>query len=331
MVPEPTTKETTATKGEGASEQTSETPRIRSQVLAIYREYVGEPNQERDIYLGFGLFFAGVALGVISLALYLHSGAQPTGSELFWQSRRMALAAGALGLPAAILSVVVLLPVGRRTLVIGLLGAALCVGATNILLSVYPYQWSSEVAFDGGAQTVTVYALGTTLLATSTGTALVAQYLDRATSAAASSDGAEQTDTETTDDATESDISDAEVEADIESALHNTELSWGGVEATPNTKRLNLSTPMETEMSEANANEVEATTTRSDGETVDDAVAGLRRLQGGESNTQRGTSTEDQVAALTEVREQQAEETVETGVDTADSVTDRIRNLLFGL
>jgi hypothetical protein len=328
MVPEPTTNDTPATEEEGTSEQQSGSSGIRSQVLAVYREYVGEQPRERDIYLGFGLFFAGITLGIISLALYLHSGAQQTGTDLFWQSRRMALAAGTLGLPTAILSVVVLLPVGRRTLAVGLLGAALCVVATNILLSVYPYQWASNATFDGGARVITVYALGLILLATSTGTALVAQYLDRATVATASSDEGEQI--ETSNDTTESDVSAEDVEADIASALDDTELSWGGVEATPNTKRLNLSTSMETEVNETNANEVEATTTRSDGETVDDAVAGLRRLQGGESNTQRGTSTEDQVAALAEVREQQAEEAVETGVESSDSVANRIRDLLFG-
>ncbi|RLM57640.1 permease [Halobellus sp. Atlit-31R] len=296
-------------------------------MLASYREYIGEPDRERDIYLGFGLFFAGIALGIVGLALFLHSGAQETGSDVFWQSRRLAFAAWTLGLPLATLSVVVLLPVGRRTLAVGALGMAFCVAGTGILVSVYPYQWSSDVAFDGGAQTITVYALGFTLLSVSTGTSLVAQYLDRSTASAV----AAEADANADDAADEgSDVTDDEVEADIEAALSDTELSWGGIEKQPNTKRLNLNTPMEAGVAETNAGEVEATTVRSEGDSVDDAVAGLRRLQGGESNQERGTSTEDQVAALTQFREQQAEEPVETGVDEPDGILARIKAFLLG-
>ena len=316
----------TLSDGEGDDDGTRNVSGVRGSMLRVYRAYVGEPNHERDIYLGFGLFFAGVTLGVVSLALFIHSSAQPTGSEWYWQSRKMAFVAGTLGLPAAILSIVILLPVGRQTLFTGVLGTAICIVATGILLTAYPSQWSTDAAIDGGVRTISVYALGLVLLSVSTGTALVAQYLDRA---APQGTARGQSDEPATD--TDPDVTDEQVETDVATALDNAELSWGGVEKQPNTKRLKLNTSPEstTDLDRIDPSSVEATTTRAEGDTVDDAVAGLRRLQGRESNTQRGTSTEDQVAALTEFREKQAEETVETGVDESDSITSRLREFFF--
>ncbi|WP_049987334.1 DUF7139 domain-containing protein [Halobellus rufus] len=298
-------------------------------MLSIYRTYIGEPNQERDIYLGFGLFFAGVTLGIVGLALYVHSSSQPPGSELFWQSRTMAFVAGTLGLPAAILSIVVLLPVGRQTLITGIVGAIFCVIAAGILINAYPSQWSTEATIDGGVRMISVYAFGLILLSVATGTALVAQYIERAAPQSETVDGGDTTTEANT--ATDSDVTDDQVEADISAALDDTELSWGGVEKQPNTKRLklNTSTGTDAEIERADPRNVEATTTRSKGDSVDDAVDGLRRLQGGETNTQRGTSTEDQVAALTEFREEQETEAVETGVDESSGLTGRIRKFFF--
>ncbi|MGQ4557645.1 DUF7139 domain-containing protein [Halobellus sp. GM3] len=171
------------------AEDTPDPSGVRDRMLSIYRAYIGEPNQERDIYLGFGLFFAGVTLGIVGLALFVHSSSQPTGSDLFWQSRTMAFVAGTLGLPAAILSIVVLLPVGRQTLFTGIVGAGFCVFAAGILINAYPSHWSTEATIDGSVRMISVYAFGLTLLSISTGTALVAQYIERAAPQTAAAGG----------------------------------------------------------------------------------------------------------------------------------------------
>lgn len=290
---------------------------------ALYREYVGEPDQERDIYLGFGLFFAGIVLGAVGFLLFLYSGLQGEGSSFYWQLRELALVAVVLGLPSVVVSIVVLLPVGRRTRALSAVGMGLCIVATGILVSVYPYEWTGEGAIDGSVVTISVYAVGLVILSASTGSALVAQYLDRASSADESGETSESSEAGET-------VSEDEVADDIEEALDDTTLSWGGVEQQPNTKRLNLNTPEEDpDVDRSSFENVDATTTRSESDDVDDAVAGLRRLQGGESDTARGSSTEDQVDALTEFREQRAEEEIETGVEEQGLLA-RLRERLFG-
>lgn len=108
-------------------------------LFALYRQYVGEPQSHRDVYVGFGAFFGGIALGVAGLALFLYSGTQPTGSDVFWQLREVALVFALLGLPAVGVSVTVLLPVGRQTIAASVLGAAICVVGVIWLTRVYPY------------------------------------------------------------------------------------------------------------------------------------------------------------------------------------------------
>lgn len=296
---------------------------VRGRLGSVYREYVGEPAQERDISLGFGLFFAGVALAAIGFVLFLYSNAQVTGTTAYWQLREIAFVAGVLGLPAVLLSVVVLLPVGKRTRLVSFVGSAFCLLAAGILVSVFPFQWTTQNTVDGSVMTISVYAVGLVTLSAATGTALVAQYLDKATQAqqaAASEDDGEEGES----------VSDEDVAADIEKALDDTELSWGGVEQQPNTKRLKLDMPeADTSIERDSLENAEATTTRSESDTVDDAVSGLRSLQGGESKTATTSSTEDQVDALTQFREQQAEdEEVETGVDQPSGIIDRIRRWL---
>jgi len=296
---------------------------VRETLADAYREYVGEPDEERDIYVGFGLFFGGIALGVVGLLLFLYSGLQEPETTLFWQSREIALVAGLLGLPSVVLSIVVLLPVGRRTRLVSGVGAGLCLLAVGILIVVYPYDWTESATLDGSVITISVYSVGLVALSAATGASLVAQYLD-----AAAPD-------ETTEGAADSDdgesVSDEAVAADIESAMDDAELSWGGVEQQPNTKRLSLDMPdADPDVERTAIENAEVNETRSESDDVNDAVNNLRQLQGGETETERGSSTEDQVNALTEFREQQAEDdTVETGVEEP-GLLQRLRERLFG-
>lgn len=294
-------------------------------LLSLYRTYFGEPESRRNMYIGFGLFFAGVGLGTVGLALFFYSSTRPAGSELFWLLREVALVFALLALPAVATSIARLLPVGRRTRAVSLAGAGVCVAATAWLTQVYPYAWTAG----NDVRVVSLYAVGLVLLTASTGSALVATYLDRV--APREGDTGEATDVRgEADDASET-VSDEQVDEDIADAMSDSNLSWGGVEQQPNTKRLELDMP-EPDVDLDTSNAESATETRSAGDEVDEAVAGLRQLQGGEQETARVESPDDQVAALTEFREQreaEGDETIETGVDSERNLAARLRERLF--
>jgi hypothetical protein len=295
---------------------------LRDRLRGIYYRHIGEPNKERDIYLGFGSFFTGLVLGAVAFVVFLYSGFQQPDTALFWQLREIALVAGVIGLPAVVLSVVILLPVGRRTVVISGIGATLCVVAAGLLVSVYPYQWTTDAGLDGSVRTIVIYTVGLVLLSAATGTALVAQYLERQSPTPANAIDADETQTD------EPSVTDEDVQSDIESALGDAELSWGGVEKSVSTKRLSLNTTEIDDLDDAETENIGAKTVRSEGNTVNDAVTGLRQLQGGETNTTRTESSDDKVSALTEIRDQQAAESVETGVEDGQGFLTRVRGWL---
>lgn len=286
-------------------------------LFSIYRRYVGEPESRRDVYAGFGTFFGGIALGLVGLALFLYSGTQPSGSAFFWQLREVALVAVMLGLPAVALSFAVLLPVGQRTMAASLVGAGICVVGAVWLTQVYPYEWTSA---GNDISVLSTYAVGIVLLAASTGSSLVAQYVD---SVAPREADAPATDDEESGES----VSDDQVAEDIEEAMSDSSLTWGGVEKEPNTKRLKLDMPEDPAIDEANVES--ATETRSSGDDVDDAVSGLRQLQGGEQETGRTESPDDQVDALTEFRERQEDDDIETGVESERGFLAWLREKLF--
>lgn len=285
---------------------------------SIYRRYIGEPRSRRDVYLGFGVFFAGLALGAVALALFLFSGTQPTGSDAFWQFREAALVFAMCGLPIVAASFAVLLPVGRRTLIASGIGTAVCLLGAAWLVDVYPYQWT---AAGNDVRVLSTYALGLVVLAAATGSSLVAQYVD--TVSAGETERAEKAD----DSASEAAVSDEEVAADIDEALSDSSLTWGGVEQEPATERLELDMPETPDVDE----EIEwATETRQTSETVDSAVSGLRGLQGGTEEATRVESPDDQITALTEFRNQQeGEDDIETGVNDRGFLA-RLWAKLFG-
>ena len=297
----------------------------RGMLRSAYHDYIGEPARERDIYIGFGLFFAGVTLAVVGFCLFLYSNALESGSTLYWQIREVALVVGFIGLPSVLLSVVVLLPVGFKTRAVSAAGAVFCLAATVILVDVFPYGWTASEGVNGSVWTISVYATGIVTLVAATGAALVAHYLERATTPTESAEPAESADSKSES------VSKADVDSDIEQALEGAELSWGGVEQQPETRRLNLDMPdTDSDLDQTAIENAEATTTRADSNDVDDAVDGLRQLQGGQSKTDRSTGTEEQVNALTEFRNEQGEDDdVETGVKEQRGLISRLRSLFF--
>ncbi|ERH08642.1 MAG: hypothetical protein J07HX64_00388 [halophilic archaeon J07HX64] len=276
------------------------------------------------MYLGFGTFFAGIFLGVAGLALFLYSGTQTTGSDTYWQLREAALVFVMLGLPSVALSVSILLPVGRRTTATSLVGLVICLVAAVWLTQVYPDSWSGA---GNDVPVLSTYAIGVVVLAASTGSGLVAQYLDR--QAPDEVRRVTEVEREQREEAESNSVSDEQVAADIDDAMSDSNLTWGGIEEQPNSKRLKIDMP-ESDADIDDSNLDAGTKTRSPGDSVDEAVDGLRQMQADEQNTARAQSPDDQVDALTAFREQQQEdEEIETGVDTESSALDRLREKLF--
>lgn len=306
--------------GDGPSTNTEEPePGDENGLVATYRRYVQSDVSRREIYSGFGLFFAGVTFGVAAFVVFLYSGTYPTGSEPYWYIREVAIVAGSLMVPAIAVSVVVLLPVGRRTRTVSAVGTVIILVSIVWFTQVYPWQWSSA----NDMSVISLYAVGVALLVGATGAALVAQYVDRVTEQP--SEGSEAGAHDSSEDA----VSDEDVRADIDDAMADSSLTWGGVETEPTTKRLKFDMPDAAEVGNVDETVDAATETRSAGGSVDDAVDGLRKLQGGEDATARTESPDEQVSALAAMRErQQTDDDVETGVERPGLLA-RLRRQLF--
>lgn len=308
-------------------------------LIEYYRQYVGDPERTVDVYAGFGLFFAGIALGVIGVVVFLYSATlDPTALSTF-AVREVAAVAGAVGLPALLFGTVVLLPVDRRMLYLAGVGVAVTLAGTGAFTWAYPHNWNVVVNPDYSAQIVAVYTLGLVAVIGATGGALVAHRVERATgdaapgaAAGASTGGGDAADAgdESGSRATGPDgeaVTEESVRADIDRELEDAELTWGGVERSE-TRRLELNTSavdeadVDTETLAGSATETRTTTS-----TVDDAVSELEGLQGSEVKTDSGQGTDDQAAKLRELREQQRQEAEEDDED--GSVVDRIKGL-FG-
>lgn len=289
-----------------------------SRLLSYYRDYIGDPDRTADVYAGFGIFFVGLGLAAMGVVAFLYSATLPPDSSSMFAVREVAAVAAAVGLPALLSGVVVLLPVDRRMRYLAGAGSVVCLAAVALFVWAYPQNWNVAQPPDYSAQGVAVYSLGAAMIVAATGAALVGHRVQQARAGerpatAGETAGASVDEAETVDD--------EQVQADIERELEGTELSWGGVER-DETRRLELDTSAldEIDRSELPDSGTETRTADSD---VDDAVSQLRGLQGGEVETASGESTDEQASALRELREQreQAED------EEPSSVVDRIRDL----
>jgi len=287
-----------------------------NRLLRYYRQYVGDPDRTVDVYAGFGLFFVGLGLGAVGVVVFLYSATLPPDELSTYAVREVAGVAAAVGLPALLLGIVVLLPVDKRMLYVSAAGSAVTVAAVGLFVWAYPQDWNVTVPPDYSAQAIAIYSVGIALVVAATGAALVAHRVERVTDGATA---AEPDD----DDESEATVSDEQVQADIDRELGDAELSWGGVERTE-TRRLSLNTNEIDDIDRDSLSDSSTETRTGDGG-VDDAVAQLRGLQGGEVETASGGSTDDQAAALRELREQQRDAERD---DEADGLTDRIRGLV---
>ncbi len=274
----------------------------RARLLGWYRAYIGEPDQLRDVYLGFGLFFGGVAMGLIGLGLFVLERVA-LGGEPLWALRKVAFAVAALGLPALLTGVVVLLPVDRRALLATGVGDAVTLLAVGAFAWIYPYNWNVNVGADHAPLIVSVYAVGLVATIAASGAALVSYHVERTAPNAAAETGGQS---DSGAGGSGSTVREADVERDIEEAMEQTEMTWGGVEKDDSRS---ISVSGEVGGDQSAFDEVEATETRSSGSNVDDAVANLKGMKGGEERTGRGSGTDEQTEALKELKkEREAQE-----------------------
>lgn len=272
------------------------------QLVSLYRRYLGEPSAVSDVYLGFALFFGGLTIGLIGLVLFLlSSGIGPT-SMGYWQLREFAIAAALLGMPAFVLSIVVLLPVDARAVYAGAGGGGICLMAIGFFVTSYPEAWNVP-GRDHSPIGVTVYAGGLAVLVASTGAALVAYHLDR------QSGGTVRESSDVTETVAESDepVSTAQVEQDIASAVAASELTWGGVDQ-PKTRRLELVTDSGPEFDRSGFTSSSTSSESTDSTDVEAAVAELQKLRGWQPETATGTDVDEQTTALRRFKDEQEED-----------------------
>lgn len=276
-----------------------------NRLVTQYHRHIGDPNRTSDIYAGFGLFFFGLGLGVAGVVVFLYSASLP---ETVHTLREVAIVSGGVAGPAVLVGVVVLLPVDRRMLIVAGVGSALCGVGIARFVAVYPQNFNVPGP-DATAQVVGIYSTGIAFVVAATAAALIAYRVEQA---ATTTETAPKGDTAET-------VRDAAA-ADVERELNETDLSWGGVEKR-DTRRLNLDTSALDDVDRETLAGSGTETRRGDSD-VDDAVAQLEGLQGGNTTTASGESTDDQAAALSELREKQ-------GAESEQTAWERLRALLF--
>ncbi|MDS0281467.1 DUF7139 domain-containing protein [Haloarcula onubensis] len=264
-----------------------------------YRAYIGEPDREVDVYLGFALFFAGIGFGIAAFVIGAVGQLTGAGGESAdFVYREAAIAVGMLALPATLSSVVVLLPVSKRALYGAAAGSAVTLVGLGGFVWAYPYSWARPPGPTYSVQVLFVYGVGLAALLAATGGALVAYHIDRAKPRPG--------DFTAEGDETGDEITDEQIEADIESAMEGVDLTWGGVERTEGSDLKIRPSESEVDM-DVQGMDVEAERVTSTG--VDEQVQGLAMVKGGQQTTDRSESTvDDQTNKLAELRERKRKE-----------------------
>ena len=285
-----------------------------------YRTYIGEPDREIDVYLGFALFFAGIGFGIAAFVIgavgQLTGAGGPSADFIY---REAAIGVGMLALPATLSSVVVLLPVSKRAVYGAVAGSTIALVGLGLFIWAYPYNWAVGSGPTYSIQVLFVYGVGLAVLLAATGGALVAYHIDRAKPRPGDFSADESDDSD--------DITDEQIESDIESAMEDVDLTWGGVERSEGSDLTIRETESEADMDVAGL-DVEAERVHRSG--VDEQVAGLAMVKGGQKTTDRSASSvDDQTSKLAELRERKREEAQNQEEETVlERTLDRLAALL---
>lgn len=284
-----------------------------------YRAYIGEPDREIDVYLGFALFFAGIGLGIA--AFVIGAAGQLTGaggSSADFIYREAAIAVGMLALPTTLSSVVVLLPVSKRALYGAVVGDVITLVALGAFVWAYPYSWAvGQETYS--IQVLATYGVGLASLLAATGGALVTYHIEQARPSPGDF-------TEEDEDAGE-EITDEQIEEDIEDAMSEVDLTWGGVEREEGSDLNIRSSEIETD-ADISGMDVEAKRVTMSG--VDEQVDGLAMVKGGQKQTDTSESTvDDQIDQLSKLREQKRKEAEQEDDETVlERLLSRVASML---
>ena len=282
-------------------------------LFRLYERFFGEPDTETDVYLGFGLFFTAIGFGVIALGLALvaNVGFEPR-TDPYFGVMTWAFVLGMLALPSLMSGIVVLLPVDRKPVYAAAVGMAIVLGAVVWFYTVYPADWLG-FGDDLTVQVTTLYAVGVAIVTGSTGAGLVAHQL--ATVRPPKPSEVQEIADEESAATEEEDYSSEEIAQDIEEAMADVDIGWGGVEESDN-KQLSFNADFVDDV-DTRGFDVEPEKRVETGG-VDAQVSGLKSLKGGEKKTAKSEGTVDnELAALQELkRQKEADETPD--VQTAD-------------
>ncbi len=151
-----------------AQEQVSSRPREDvggGRLFSLYERYVGEPDSTTDVY-GYWTFIVGALIGLGGVLLFVTGWAVV--QDAFPDSREWAITSGiaALGLPVALLGLVMLLPVRRSGLQAAIAGTGLAVVGVFAYIAAYPAYWRfGEGAMEVTIGIIAVYTVGVGLIA----------------------------------------------------------------------------------------------------------------------------------------------------------------------
>ncbi|WP_135826562.1 DUF7139 domain-containing protein [Halorussus ruber] len=125
-----------------------------------YEENVGEVGNVRRLYLGVGLFVAGVLLVVLGIFMST-TGIHAAFGLKYWQGREIAGVLAGLGVPAVFVGIFSVLPASQRVRAAAAIGAGIAVLGVALFTNAYPYHWAGVgEGPDFTFQVVVVYFLG---------------------------------------------------------------------------------------------------------------------------------------------------------------------------
>ena len=138
----------------------------KDRILRWYARNIGpighgeRPIIPASVYAGLSLAILSVGLALGGLGGFVWSlEAAPRGADIYWTARTASFAGLAVSLPAFLLSLVILLPTGRRAKLVGTAGLSVTAYATVLFVRAYPFQWDlsapAQTTF-----TIQVYAAG---------------------------------------------------------------------------------------------------------------------------------------------------------------------------
>ncbi|WP_416839975.1 DUF1508 domain-containing protein [Haloferax sp. DFSO52] len=134
---------------------------LQGRLYRLYERYVGEPDSQKDVY-GYWLFVTGYLVSFAGVGIFLTGLPNAGGSVnvFYW---RMSVTLAALGLPLAMLGIVLLLPVRWRAVQVTLGGAGLSVLGVLAFQFAYPQHWRSGANYT--SEIVALYTVGIAVIA----------------------------------------------------------------------------------------------------------------------------------------------------------------------